>query len=86
MRTTKRLGTAVIGSAVLTISLAGSALAQDVEGFVDISGSSTVEPISLIMAEEFNYPTAKPTSVTPHAPSRTPRSRTVLPTASNRSS
>ncbi len=55
MRTTKRLGAAVIGSAVLTTSLAGSALAQDIEGFVDISGSSTVEPISLIMAEEFNY-------------------------------
>ena len=55
MRTTKRFGAAVIGTAVLTASLAGNALAQDVEGFVDVSGSSTVEPISLIMAEEFNY-------------------------------
>ena len=55
MRMTQRLGTATIGTAILTISLAGSTLAQDVEGFVDVSGSSTVEPISLYVAEEFNY-------------------------------
>ena len=55
MRTTTRLGAAAFGTAILTTSLAGSALAQDVEGFVDISGSSTVEPISLLVAEEFNY-------------------------------
>jgi phosphate transport system substrate-binding protein len=55
MRNRKRLAAAFIGSAVLTTSLAGSALAQDVEGFVDISGSSTVEPISLLVAEEFNF-------------------------------
>jgi phosphate transport system substrate-binding protein len=55
MRNSTRLATAVIGTAVLTTSLAGGALAQDVEGFVDISGSSTVEPISLIVAEEFNF-------------------------------
>ncbi len=55
MRTTKRLGAATIGTAVLATSLAGSAFAQEAEGFVDISGSSTVEPISLMMAEEFNY-------------------------------
>ena len=55
MRNTKRLGVAVIGTAVLSTSLAGSALGQDVEGFVDISGSSTVEPVSLLVAEEFNF-------------------------------
>jgi phosphate transport system substrate-binding protein len=55
MRDTKRLGAAVIGTAVLSTSLAGSALGQDVEGFVDISGSSTVEPVSLLVAEEFNF-------------------------------
>jgi phosphate transport system substrate-binding protein len=55
MRNTKRLGAAVIGTAVLSTSLAGSALGQDVEGFVDISGSSTVEPVSLLVAEEFNF-------------------------------
>ena len=55
MRTTMHLGTAVIGTAVLTASVAASAVAQDAEGFVDISGSSTVEPISLMMAEEFNF-------------------------------
>ncbi len=55
MRTTQRLGAAAFGTALLTTSLAGTALAQDVEGFVDISGSSTVEPISLLVAEEFNY-------------------------------
>ena len=55
MRTTQRLSAAAFGTALLTTSLAGTALAQDVEGFVDVSGSSTVEPISLIMAEEFNF-------------------------------
>ena len=55
MRNSKRLGAAVIGTAVLSTSLAGSALGQDVEGFVDISGSSTVEPVSLLVAEEFNF-------------------------------
>ena len=55
MRTTKRLGAAAVGTAILTTSLAGTALAQDEEGFVDISGSSTVEPVSLLVSEEFNY-------------------------------
>ena len=55
MRTTQRLGAAAFGTAILTASLAGSALAQDVEGFVDISGSSTVEPVSLLVAEEYNF-------------------------------
>lgn len=55
MRNPKRLGAAAIGTAVLTSAIAGTALAQDVEGFVDISGSSTVEPISTLVAEEFNF-------------------------------
>jgi phosphate transport system substrate-binding protein len=55
MRITRRIGAVALASAVLASSIAGSALAQDVEGSVDISGSSTVEPISLIMAEEFNF-------------------------------
>ena len=32
-----------------------STSSEGVEGFVDISGSSTVEPVSLIMAEDFNW-------------------------------
>jgi len=55
MRSTTRLGTAAIGAAVLGASLTGSALAQDVEGSVFVSGSSTVEPISLVVAEEFHF-------------------------------
>ncbi len=55
MHKISRFAAAAISSAALSANLAGSALAQDAEGFVDISGSSTVEPISLIMAEEFNY-------------------------------
>lgn len=55
MRTSQRSGAAVIIATLLGGAAAGSALAQDVEGFVDVSGSSTVEPISLIMAEEFNF-------------------------------
>ena len=54
MRTTKQLGAAALAIGVLTATMVGSALAQDVEGFVDISGSSTVEPISHLVAEEFN--------------------------------
>jgi len=55
MRTTKQLGAAALATAVLTATISGSTLAQDVEGSVDISGSSTVEPISLLVAEEFNF-------------------------------
>ncbi len=55
MRNSKRLAVAAIGATALTASLAGSSLAQDVEGFVDISGSSTVEPVSTLVAEEFNF-------------------------------
>ena len=40
---------------MLTASLAGSALAQDVEGSIEISGSSTVEPISDLVREEFAF-------------------------------
>ncbi len=54
MRSSKRLATAAIGTAILTTSLAGSALAQDVEGTVDIHGSSTVAPISLAVSEAFS--------------------------------
>jgi phosphate transport system substrate-binding protein len=52
--TTTRLGAIALASGVLVTALAGSALAQDAEGNVIISGSSTVEPISLAVAEEFN--------------------------------
>ena len=55
MPTTRIAGGAIVTAALLTSALAGSALAQDLEGFVDISGSSTVEPISLLVAEEFNF-------------------------------
>ena len=54
MRSTTRLGTVALASGVLVTVLAGSALAQDAEGNVIVSGSSTVEPISLAIAEEFN--------------------------------
>jgi phosphate transport system substrate-binding protein len=54
MPSSKRLATAAIGTAILTTSLAGSALAQDVEGTVDIHGSSTVAPISLAVSEAFS--------------------------------
>ena len=54
MPSSKRLAAAAIGTAILTTSLAGSALAQDVEGTVDIHGSSTVAPISLAVSETFS--------------------------------
>ncbi|CAN5516394.1 hypothetical protein BH24CHL9_BH24CHL9_00900 [soil metagenome] len=55
MRTiSTRLAAVAFATSVMTTAFAGPALAQDAEGFVDISGSSTVEPISLIVAEEFN--------------------------------
>ena len=53
MRSITRLGVTALASAVLVTGLAGSALAQDAEGNVTVSGSSTVEPISLAVAEEF---------------------------------
>lgn len=53
MRTTTRLSAAVISAALLVTGAAGTALAQDVEGVVDIHGSSTVAPVSLGVAEDF---------------------------------
>lgn len=53
MRTSSRLGAATISAGLLTSALAGNVLAQDVEGTVDIHGSSTVAPISLAVAEAF---------------------------------
>lgn len=52
MRTTTRLSVAAATAALLT-SVAGAALAQDVEGIVDVHGSSTVAPISLAVSEDF---------------------------------
>ena len=54
MRSSTRLGAATISTAVLAAAVAGSALAQDVEGTVDIHGSSTVAPISLAVSEAFS--------------------------------
>ena len=54
MRNIKRLAAAVIGSAVLASALAGTALAQDESGSIEISGSSTVEPVSAFVAFEYN--------------------------------
>jgi phosphate transport system substrate-binding protein len=53
MRTSTRLGAALISTTVLATAMAGPAFAQDVEGSVDIHGSSTVAPISLAVAEDF---------------------------------
>jgi phosphate transport system substrate-binding protein len=48
------LGAAFVSTALISIG-ACSGPTGGVEGFVDVSGSSTVEPISLIMAEDFNW-------------------------------
>jgi len=54
MRTTARLGVASITAALAITAFAGSAVvAQDVEGFVDVHGSSTVYPISTAVSEKF---------------------------------
>jgi phosphate transport system substrate-binding protein len=53
MRTTTRLSVAAATAALLTTSVVGGALAQDVEGTVDVHGSSTVAPISLAVSEDF---------------------------------
>jgi phosphate transport system substrate-binding protein len=53
MRTTTRLSVAAATAALLTTSVVGGALAQDVEGTVDVHGSSTVAPISLAVSEAF---------------------------------
>ena len=54
MRTTARLGTAALTAALATTAFAGAAAAQDVEGTLDVHGSSTVEPISSLVSEKFN--------------------------------
>ena len=53
MRTTARLGIAALTAAMATTALAGAALAQDVEGTVEVHGSSTVYPISTAVSEKF---------------------------------
>jgi phosphate transport system substrate-binding protein len=53
MRTTTRLSVATATAALLTTTVVGGALAQDVEGTVDVHGSSTVAPISLAVSEDF---------------------------------
>ena len=53
MRTTARLGVAALTAAMATTALAGAALAQDVEGTVEVHGSSTVYPISTAVSEKF---------------------------------
>jgi phosphate transport system substrate-binding protein len=53
MRSVTRLSASAAGAALLVTVAAGGALAQDVEGLVDVHGSSTVAPISLAVAEDF---------------------------------
>jgi phosphate transport system substrate-binding protein len=53
MRSTTRLGAAVLGATLLTTAAVGSALAQELEGSVVVSGSSTVRPITDLVAEGF---------------------------------
>ena len=54
MRITTRLGVATVTAALATTAFAGSvAVAQDVEGTLDVHGSSTVEPISSLVSERF---------------------------------
>ncbi|MFV2062801.1 MAG: PstS family phosphate ABC transporter substrate-binding protein [Chloroflexota bacterium] len=55
MRTTRRITATTFAMLALATSFAGTAVAQELEGNVVISGSSTVEPVSLILAEEFNF-------------------------------
>ena len=54
MRTTTRLGVATISASLALTAFAGSAaVAQDVEGSIDVHGSSTVYPISTSVSEKF---------------------------------
>jgi phosphate transport system substrate-binding protein len=53
MRPSTRLTVAAATAALLTTSMVGSALAQDESGRIEISGSSTVEPISSFVAEAY---------------------------------
>lgn len=53
MRTTARLGVATISASLALTAFAGSAaVAQDVEGTIDVHGSSTVYPISTSVSEK----------------------------------
>jgi len=53
MRTSARLSVSVVAAAMATTAFAGSAvLAQDVEGNLDVHGSSTVYPISTRVSEK----------------------------------
>ena len=51
MRTTPRLGAAARSAAMASAAFAGAAVAQDVEGTLEVHGSSTVEPISSLVSE-----------------------------------
>jgi phosphate transport system substrate-binding protein len=53
MRTSSRLGAAALSTGLLITAMALPAAAQDVEGIVDVHGSSTVAPISLAVSEDF---------------------------------
>jgi phosphate transport system substrate-binding protein len=53
MRMTKRLGTATIAAVAMSAGIAAGTLAQDLEGSVVVSGSSTVRPITDLVAETF---------------------------------
>lgn len=52
MRITTRFGAAALTATMLAAGTVGSTLAQDVEGIVDVHGSSTVAPISLAVSED----------------------------------
>jgi phosphate transport system substrate-binding protein len=55
MRTSARLGVAAATAALATTAFVGnSAVAQDVEGNLDVHGSSTVQPISTRVSEAFS--------------------------------
>ena len=53
MRTSSRFGAAALSTGLLITAMALPAAAQDVEGIVDVHGSSTVAPISLAVSEDF---------------------------------
>jgi phosphate transport system substrate-binding protein len=54
MRTSARLSVAAISAALVTSAFGGSvAVAQDVEGTIEVHGSSTVYPISTLVSEKF---------------------------------
>ena len=85
MRTTTRLGAVVLGAAVLTTAAVGGVLAQDVEGTVDVHGSSTVAPISLAVSEDFaaRQPGLRATPSARKAPATASRSSSASTTATS---